>query len=79
MRTRAFGHEPEDTLLTSEAVAETSLDVLISSFTGHIIDVRREDALASHVAASVAAELLQEDVAAGLVPLGVDRTTTHGG
>ena len=30
------------TLLESEAVARTSLDVLVSDFTGHVIDVRRE-------------------------------------
>jgi ribitol-5-phosphate 2-dehydrogenase (NADP+) / D-ribitol-5-phosphate cytidylyltransferase len=42
MRTRAFGEEPADSLLESEAVARTSLDVLVSDFTGHVIDVRRE-------------------------------------
>src|SRR3954447_20844917 len=42
MRTKAFGQEPADSLLTSEAVAETSLGVLVSPWTGHIIDVRRE-------------------------------------
>lgn len=44
MRTKAFGEEPEDTLLSSEDVARRSLDVLISPSTGHIIDVRRDDA-----------------------------------
>lgn len=43
MRLRAFGEEPVDTLLTSEAVAETSLDVLLSTLTGHVIDVRLDD------------------------------------
>ena len=42
MRTRAFGQEPAGSLLESEAVARTSLDVLVSDFTGHVIDVRRE-------------------------------------
>jgi 2-C-methyl-D-erythritol 4-phosphate cytidylyltransferase len=42
MRTKAFGHEPAGSLLESEAVAQTSLDVLVSDFTGHVIDVRRE-------------------------------------
>jgi 2-C-methyl-D-erythritol 4-phosphate cytidylyltransferase len=42
MRSRAFGEEPADSLLESEAVARTSLDVLVSDFTGHVIDVRRE-------------------------------------
>ena len=42
MRTKAFGQEPADSLLEPEAVARTSLDVLVSRFTGHVIDVRRE-------------------------------------
>ncbi|AWZ03857.1 MULTISPECIES: bifunctional cytidylyltransferase/SDR family oxidoreductase [unclassified Streptomyces] len=43
MRTKAFGQEPTDSLLTSEAVALTSLDVLLSEMTGHVIDVRKQD------------------------------------
>jgi ribitol-5-phosphate 2-dehydrogenase (NADP+) / D-ribitol-5-phosphate cytidylyltransferase len=42
MRTKAFGQEPAGSLLESEAVARTSLDVLVSDFTGHVIDVRRD-------------------------------------
>jgi 2-C-methyl-D-erythritol 4-phosphate cytidylyltransferase len=42
MRTKAFGQEPADSLLESEVVARTSLDVLVSRFTGHDVDVRRE-------------------------------------
>ena len=41
MRTKAFGEEPEHTLLASEAVARASLDVLISELTGQVVDVRR--------------------------------------
>lgn len=41
MRTRAFGEEPEHTLLAAETVAQSSLDVLISELTGQVIDVRR--------------------------------------
>ncbi|MEU8262542.1 bifunctional cytidylyltransferase/SDR family oxidoreductase [Micromonospora sp. NPDC048999] len=41
MRTKAFGEEPEHTLLSAEAVARASLDVLISELTGQVIDVRR--------------------------------------
>ncbi|MFR9776445.1 D-ribitol-5-phosphate cytidylyltransferase [Micromonospora sp. MS34] len=41
MRTKAFGEEPEHTLLSAEAVAQASLDVLISELTGQVIDVRR--------------------------------------
>ncbi len=43
MRTKAFGEEPEGTLLSSLEVARQSLDVLVSQQTGHIIDIRRED------------------------------------
>lgn len=43
MRVRAFGAEPPETLLTSEAVAMTSLDTLLApTLTGQVIDVRRE-------------------------------------
>ncbi|MDI2125110.1 bifunctional cytidylyltransferase/SDR family oxidoreductase [Yinghuangia seranimata] len=45
MRTRAFGDEPADTLLTSAEVAQISVDTLISGMTGHVIDVRRDDPL----------------------------------
>lgn len=41
MRLHAFGDEPEGTLLESEAVAATVLDVLTSQLTGHVVDVRR--------------------------------------
>src|SRR5215210_5635486 len=58
MRTKAFGEEPEGTLLTSEAVAETSINVLISPWTGHVVDVRREDSLGSHLNASISAEIV---------------------
>ncbi len=44
MRTRAFGEEPPDSLLTSTAVARASLDVLVSSLTGHVFDIRRHEA-----------------------------------
>lgn len=43
MRTRAFGTEPPETLLSSKAVALTSLDVLLSNLTGNVVDVRRLD------------------------------------
>ncbi|MCW2862863.1 MAG: 2-C-methyl-D-erythritol 4-phosphate cytidylyltransferase [Actinoallomurus sp.] len=43
MRTRAFGQEPADTLLSSHDVALTSIDVLISELTGHTVDIRRHD------------------------------------
>jgi 2-C-methyl-D-erythritol 4-phosphate cytidylyltransferase len=44
MRMQAFGIEPEETLLRSDAVASTVLDLFGSDMTGHVIDVRRDDA-----------------------------------
>ena len=40
------GEEPAGSLLESEDVARTSLDVMISAHTGHIIDVRKDDPMA---------------------------------
>lgn len=40
MRTKAFGDEDPATLLTSEAVAQSCVDVLSTRTTGHVIDVR---------------------------------------
>lgn len=45
MRTKAFGEEPADSLLESVAVAKASLETLVSSGTGHVIDLRRLDPL----------------------------------
>lgn len=55
MRTKAFGEEPPESLLESGAVARASLATLLSGDTGHIIDIRRLDPLASHEAAAEAA------------------------
>jgi len=41
MRTKNFGIEPDDTLLTPERVAEATLRTLVSDYTGQVIDVRR--------------------------------------
>ncbi|MBS4752043.1 bifunctional cytidylyltransferase/SDR family oxidoreductase [Nocardioides sp. zg-ZUI104] len=46
MRTKAFGAEPPGTLLESEAVARTSVDVLLSDQSGHVYDVRKDDPFA---------------------------------
>lgn len=48
MRTKAFGHEPADSLLESETVARAALRVLVSELTGHVIDIRRADPFTSH-------------------------------
>ncbi|MFI6596253.1 SDR family NAD(P)-dependent oxidoreductase [Nonomuraea sp. NPDC050536] len=44
MRERAFGEEPAHTLLSPRAVAQTSIDVLISDLTGQVVDVRLDGA-----------------------------------
>ena len=41
MRFKAFGKEPEDSLLSPEKAAEVSLKTLLSDLTGQVIDVRR--------------------------------------
>ncbi|MGH3413543.1 MAG: SDR family NAD(P)-dependent oxidoreductase [Marmoricola sp.] len=43
MRFRAFGEEPQESLLDSRSVAQASLDVLLSAGTGHVVDLRRQD------------------------------------
>jgi 2-C-methyl-D-erythritol 4-phosphate cytidylyltransferase len=43
MRESAFGKEQEDTLLTPDAVARTTLELIASDMTGHVIDVRKGD------------------------------------
>jgi 2-C-methyl-D-erythritol 4-phosphate cytidylyltransferase len=43
MRTKAFGEEPPDSLLDSRAVARSSIDVLLSDGTGHVLDLRKLD------------------------------------
>ena len=35
-----FGNEPDSTLLSSEEVAEVSLQTLLSDFTGQVIDIK---------------------------------------
>jgi ribitol-5-phosphate 2-dehydrogenase (NADP+) / D-ribitol-5-phosphate cytidylyltransferase len=50
MRTKAFGQEPPGSLLDSQTVAQTSLDVLLSPQTGHIYDVRKDDPLTAAAA-----------------------------
>ncbi|GAA3227317.1 bifunctional cytidylyltransferase/SDR family oxidoreductase [Actinocorallia longicatena] len=43
MRERAFGAEPAGSLLPSNAVALTAVDVLLSDLTGQVVDVRRPE------------------------------------
>ena len=42
MRFKAYGKEPEGSLLSAEKVAEASIKTLLSDLTGEVIDVRRE-------------------------------------
>jgi 2-C-methyl-D-erythritol 4-phosphate cytidylyltransferase len=49
MRTKAFGEEPADSLLDSMSVARSSLDVLLSDGTGHVLDLRKLDPMAESV------------------------------
>jgi NAD(P)-dependent dehydrogenase (short-subunit alcohol dehydrogenase family) len=56
LRTKAFGNEPASTLLSANAVALASIDTLISSATGHVIDVRRDGSPVDSLAAAVEAE-----------------------
>ena len=43
MRTRNFGNEPEESLLSAHQVALSSLRTLINNVSGQVIDVRKED------------------------------------
>ena len=53
MRTKAFAEEPADSLLQSEAVARASLDTLIGTGTGHVVDLRRLDPIAAALASGL--------------------------
>lgn len=43
MRFKAFGKEPEGSLLSPELVAEASLKTILTNLTGQVIDVRRKE------------------------------------
>jgi 2-C-methyl-D-erythritol 4-phosphate cytidylyltransferase len=69
MRVRAFGAEPPETLLSSDAVARTSLDCLLAPITGLVVDVRREPAQGPRAGARsdsdrIASALAEDEVAA---------------
>lgn len=44
MRTKNFGNEPEDTLLSAKQVAEATIQTLLSSYSGQVINVKRNEA-----------------------------------
>ena len=56
MRTNAFGDEPEGTLLSARTVALSSIDVLVSDESGHVMDVRLSRSEESEVGALDAVE-----------------------
>ena len=41
MRLKAFGKEPEESLLSAEKAGEASLKTLLSDLTGQVVDVRK--------------------------------------
>lgn len=65
MRVRAFGAEPDGSLLSSRAVALTTIDVLISQLSGCVIDVRREDSDHSWSRSAADAERIARALANG--------------
>lgn len=69
MREQAFGEEPEHTLLKSETVAATVVDLIASDLTGQVVDVRRGLEPEPDTVAEAVTEAVQE---AGVAP-SVDR------
>jgi len=65
------GQEPACSLPTSDAVAATALEVLVSGRTGHVADVRRGDALAAHLDAAPTAAIHAQEPG-DVLPDGVD-------
>jgi 2-C-methyl-D-erythritol 4-phosphate cytidylyltransferase len=65
MRTKAFGQEPAGSLLDSMTVARASIDLLLGSATGHIVDLRKLDPLGGSLDKddfAAAADALDEDL-----------------
>jgi ribitol-5-phosphate 2-dehydrogenase (NADP+) / D-ribitol-5-phosphate cytidylyltransferase len=48
MRTKAFGDEPPGSLLDSMAVASAAIDTMLSTGTGHVVDLRKDDPIHQH-------------------------------
>ena len=64
MRARAFGEEPDHTLLESVAVAATTLDVLADGITGQVVDVRLPESSSSAADPRVAPAPTEAEAAA---------------
>lgn len=60
MRRSAFGEEPSESLLSATTVAHTVLDLIRSSYTGLVVDVRR-DGSRTHEQVAVAAEAIEAE------------------
>ncbi len=60
MRRSAFGDEPADSLLSASTVAQSVLDLIRSSYTGLVVDVRR-DGSPTHDSVVVAAEEIETE------------------
>jgi len=73
MRRKAFGEEPEGTLLDSATVARASLDILLSGDTGHVIDVRKADPFSSHTTSAEVAADLHEAEPGDVMPEGAEQ------
>jgi len=58
MRRSAFGDEPPESLLSASTVAQSVLDLIRSSYTGLVVDVRR-DGSPTHEQVAVAAEEIE--------------------
>jgi 2-C-methyl-D-erythritol 4-phosphate cytidylyltransferase len=73
MRRKAFGQEPEGTLLDSATVARASLDILLSTNTGHVIDVRKADPFSSHSSSAEVAADVHEAEPGDEMPAGAEQ------
>ncbi len=79
MRLQAFGEEHPDSLLSSRAVALTSVDVLLSEVTGQVIDVRQFDPTmtAGALGAEAQAELIEKSIAAAELDAEAEAARQH--
>lgn len=72
MRMKAFGAEPEGSLLDAQTVARACLDTMLSDLTGHVIDIRRADPFASHEASAQVAQDIHETEPGDEMPEGAE-------
>jgi ribitol-5-phosphate 2-dehydrogenase (NADP+) / D-ribitol-5-phosphate cytidylyltransferase len=77
MRTKAFGTEPAESLLESEAVARAALRTLLSDLTGHVIDIRKSDPFSSHELSSQFADEMHQTEPHDEMPEGAEAATAQ--